>query len=78
MRRKWLNPELVNLQVKQTREGLDCETEDGGEKCIWPHDHICPKCGKDFGHGLGSHWEWEKHKWHCNGNGGNDNIVPNS
>lgn len=78
MRRKWLNPELVNLQVKQTREGLDCETENEGEKCIWPHDHICPKCGKDFGHGLGSHLEWEKHKWHCNGNGGNDNIVPNS
>ena len=41
MRREWLNPELVNLQVKQTREELNCESESGVEKCIWPHKHVC-------------------------------------
>ena len=78
MRREWLNPELVNLQVNQTREELDCETENGGEKCIWPHDHICPKRGKDFGHKFGSHIAWEIHKGCCNGNGDNDDTVPKS
>lgn len=61
MRREWLNPELVNLQVKQTREELDCESEGGVEKCIWPHKHVCPRCGYDFGHCIGSHYAWKHH-----------------
>lgn len=61
MKKEWLKPELMDLQVKETREDLDCESENGNEKFPWLHDHVCPRCKYDFGHSIGSHYAWKHH-----------------
>lgn len=72
MKKEWINPELLEEILAVTEEGLECESENGEGKCLWPHKHICKKCGRDFGHKFGSHFEWEIHQRLCNGSGNND------
>ena len=72
MKKEWINPELLEEILAVTEEGLECESANGEEKYFWPHKHICKKCGRDFGHGFGSHLEWEIHQSFCNGSGNND------
>lgn len=67
MKKEWLNPEMMELGVQSTKEGLDCEVENEDVKCIFPHEHVCSKCGKDFGHKWGSHESWWAHQLCCNG-----------
>ena len=73
MKKEWLTPELDQLNVQETKEALECEISEesytvSGEKCIFPHDHICKKCGYDFGHWIGSHIAWDIHRSRCDGN----------
>lgn len=74
MKKEWLKPELMDLQVKETMEDSaqysGCESENGNEKFPWLHKHICSKCKKDFGHGIGSHLQWMHHQSTCTGNSG--------
>ena len=72
MKKEWINPELLEENLAVTEEGLECESGNGEEKYFWPHEHICNKCGKDFGHKIGSHSRWEWHQRFCNGSGNND------
>jgi len=66
MKKKWLIPELHELNVQETKEVLECEKyEEGysesGERGIFFHKHICPRCGHNFGNGIGSHAAWKHH-----------------
>ena len=61
MKKEWINPELLEENLAVTEEGLECESENGEEKFFWPHRHICPICGYDFGHWPGSHNRWVNH-----------------
>lgn len=61
MKKEWKSPRVEILGVKTTQEDLECESNNEGEKFLWPHNHICPRCGYNFGHGLGSHYAWEHH-----------------
>lgn len=61
MKKEWINPELLEENLAVTEEGLECESENGEEKFLWPHRHICPICGQNFGHWFGSHNAWVNH-----------------
>lgn len=61
MKKEWINPELLEENLAVTEEGLECESENGEEKFLWPHRHICPICGQNFGHWPGSHNRWVNH-----------------
>ena len=61
MKKEWINPELLEENLAVTEEGLECESENGEEKFLWPHRHICPICGQNFGHWFGSHNTWVNH-----------------
>ena len=68
MKKEWLKPQVKNLAVESTREILDCESENGGEKRFWPHKHVCKYCNENFEHGFGSHNRWEQHESVCEKN----------
>ena len=61
MKKEWINTELLEENLAVTEEGLECESENGEEKFFWPHEHICPRCGYNFGHWFGSHNAWVNH-----------------
>ncbi|WP_195986748.1 hypothetical protein [Clostridium sp. D53t1_180928_C8] len=64
MKKEWLGPELKELNLKETNELLECETAEEVEgigENYFIHRHICPRCGYNFGHGIGSHMRWEHH-----------------
>lgn len=81
MKKEWLKPQLKNLALESTREGLECESENGTEKCFWIHKHVCQYCGIDFRHGFGSHDRWKHHESVCEKNpdfGIADDVINNN
>ena len=81
MKKEWLNPQMKNLGLESTKEGLECESGNGQEKLFWPHSHKCKYCGRYFGHNLGSHAMWEYHESICEKNPNfeiADDNIPNN